>query len=85
VYRRAHTLQCNLSARALFPEAWNRPVQALLLIMVRELAAARQAAEDDLLFHRPVCRESSREIAAQGRPTTKVRAKLGLKKISRIE
>jgi len=110
-------LQCNLSARVLFPEAWKRPVQAPPLMTVRELAAARGAAADDLLFHRPVCRGrlpvqalplmtvrelaaargaaaargveaddlvfhrpvcrgSSRDLAAQGRASTRARMKL---------
>jgi hypothetical protein len=76
VYRRAHMLQYKLSARVLFPEARKRLVPAGSLMTVRELAAARQAAEDDLLSHRPVCLGSFREIAAQGRPTRTVRAKL---------
>jgi hypothetical protein len=64
-------LQCNLSVRVLFSEAWKRLVPAASLMTVRELAAARGAAEDDLVFHRPVCRGSSREVAAQGLPTTR--------------
>jgi len=63
-------LQCNLSERVLFSE-WKRLVPAASLMTVRELAAARGAAEDDLVFHRPVCRGSSREVAAQGLPTTR--------------
>ena len=54
--RRAHMIQCNLSARVLLPKAWKRLVPVASLMTVRELAAARQAAEDDLLCHRPICR-----------------------------
>jgi hypothetical protein len=69
-------LQCNLSVRVLFSEAWKRLVPAASLMTVRELAAARGAAEDDLFCHRQLCHRSSRGTAALGQPTTRVRAKL---------
>jgi hypothetical protein len=75
-YRRAHMLQCNLSVRVHFSEVWKRLVPAASLTTVRELAAAQGAAEDDLVLHRPVCRGSSREVAAQGLASTKARTKL---------
>ena len=64
--RGAHMPRCSLWAPVRLPEAWKRLVQAAWLTRVRELAADRQAVEDDLLCHR-----TSRE-AELGRPTTRV-------------
>jgi hypothetical protein len=55
--------------------AWKRPLEAAS--RVRILAADRQAVEDDLL-----CHQSSAETAGLGRPTTRARAKLWLRKKS---
>jgi hypothetical protein len=75
VYRRAHMPPCSLSAPVRLPEASKRPVQAASSMTVRKVAADREAAEDDLLSHQPICHRSSRGTAEPGRP----------KKINRIK
>jgi hypothetical protein len=65
--RGARMPRCSLWAPARLPEAWERLVQAASLMRARKVAAAPEAAEDDL---------SSPGAAELGQPTTGVRAKL---------
>jgi hypothetical protein len=74
-YRRAHMPQYSLSALVRLPEVSERLVQAASLMTVRKWAADREAAEDGLSCHR-----LSGETAELERPTTRVRAKLQLRK-----